>query len=314
MTKSINPRRLSDYTGVFLSLAMLVIGVVTYFYFKGSRAANQVEVEDDVLRIVTTISPLYSHTKKIVRENAEVRNLISPGVSPHDYQFSPNDVKFIADADILIINGVGLEAWLDDILDAASNEDLVIIDSSKGIEIIDGDDEQEFGNPHIWLSPQNAVKQVGNIYDGIAELEQSEEKKSQYENNRFEYEHLLLALDTEFLESLGNVQNKDIAVFHSAYDYLSRDYGLNQAVVLEETPGQEPTAQELVDATNTIQELEIKLIFKEPQFSPKIVETLASDLDLQIYEIDPIGTEISEENYLNTMKANLAKLEEALNL
>lgn len=308
-------RYLKDYTGLLLSVLLILSGFLLFLFSSKDKEISK----KDKLQIVTSISPLYSHVKSIVGEYADVVNLIDPGVSPHDYQFSPQDVKSIADADILVINGVGLEEWLEDVIDAAGNENLVIIDSSEGVEIIEGEEYEEghaheLGNPHIWLSPKIVIRQSINIRDSIADHEKIKNKRTVLTLNHLEYFNRLRKLDQDFEERLRDVKNKNIAVFHSAYTYLSRDYGLSEAVVLEETPGKEPTARELTHSSETIKDLEIKSIFKEPQFSSKVLQTLADELDLEVYELDPIGDTVSADGYLEIMHENLKVLEEALNL
>jgi len=307
-------RNISDYIGLYLSAGLLLFGAVFYVL---SNYSHELTAEDSGrLKIVTSISPLYSHVKSTVGDSADVTNIVDPGVSPHDYQFSPDDVKAIAKADILVINGLGLEEWIYDVIEASDNDNLKIIDSSIGIEIIDteGHDEHELGNPHIWLSPMIAYHQGITILEGILTQDKTDRFAASLRENHLHYSLQLQNLDKRYKEVLDSAKITDIAVFHSAYDYLARDYGLNIAVVLEETPGKEPTAKELADASQIIRSLGIKAIFKEPQFSPKLVETLAEELDLHVYELDPIGSEVSEDNYLNVMEKNLLVLEEALNL
>lgn len=310
--KSLFRTDFKDYFGLILSAVLLFFGFAAYLIF---GKINAVDMEDDRLRIITSIAPLYSYVQNIVGDDADIVNLIQPGASPHDYQFSPEDVKDIARADLLIINGAGLENWLDDILEASGNKDLQIIDSSSGIEILGEEEGGEIlQNPHIWLSPKVAVQQTEAIAGEIISIEKDLEKQKRYEENRQKLRNRLSELDVNYSAVLTRAKNKNIAVFHSAYDYLARDYGLNIAVVLEETPGREPTGRELASASRIIQNFGIKSIFQEPQFSPQIVQTLADELGLEVYELDPIGTEISKDSYFQVMGNNLSVLNAALNL
>jgi zinc/manganese transport system substrate-binding protein len=164
------------------------------------------------LKILTTIPPLFSFTANIVGEHAEVSNLIPSGVGPHEYSFSPADMKKIAEADIIIRNSVNLETWLDSVIVSAGKEGLIVVDTSSGVEIINN-------NPHIWLSPMRARLQVRNIRDAL--IGRSPDLEEVFARNAGNYIRRLEFLDGYIRDEIRTWRNKKIVAFHPAFLYFT---------------------------------------------------------------------------------------------
>ncbi|MBI5409925.1 MAG: zinc ABC transporter substrate-binding protein [Nitrospirae bacterium] len=281
----------------------------TEYEFKKYESSKKDELpaRDDKLRVLTTIAPLYSLTKNVTGDAAHVENLLPSGAGPHEYSLSPEDVMKIAQARVLIKNGVGLETWLDKLMAeqlAHAAEKPLIVDSSPAVEVIDND-------PHIWLSPKNAVIQVKNIRDALVRADAG--NKEVYTKNADKYIKHLEALDKEISGEVGSWKKREFVSFHSAFRYLARDYGLKQAAVIQEFPEKEPTPKHIADVINTIREKDIKVIFSEPRVSHKIVEAIARDLRLNVYSLDTLETgALYPEWYEVRMRANLEVLKMAL--
>lgn len=263
---------------------------------------------DKKLKVVTTIAPLYSFAKNVAGETAIVENLLPSGVDPHEYSLNPADMKKIADAQIIIKNGINLELWLNkpvmqELADSTGRSRMVI-DTSSGVTIIDDD-------PHIWLSPENAVIQVKNIRDGLAGADPAH--KETYKKNAAEYISRLKRLDRDISSRTRTWKKKEFVAFHRAFIYFERDYGLKQVAVLQRFPGQQPSPEHIADVINAIKDKNINVIFTEPQISHKIIDTIASDLNLKVYSLDTLETgELSAGWYEDRMRANLSVLETAL--
>jgi len=269
---------------------------------KGLRASEK-------LRILTTISPLYSFTVNIAGDAAEVENLLPSGAGPHDFSLSPLDAKKVTDAHVLVMNGVGLEPWVDIVIDSAdahktAEEKLIIVDTSKGVGLMDRD-------PHIWLSPLNAIIQVRNISDAL--IKADPRNSDIYAANAEAYIIRLNNLDREISDEITTWSKKKFVAFHSAFGYFARDYGLHQAAVVQETPETEPSPRHIASVIKIIRSKKIKSIFTETQASHKIIDSLATDLGLKVYSLDTLekGTP-GREWYEERMRANLAVFKEAL--
>lgn len=261
------------------------------------------------LKVLTTIAPLYSYAVNVAGGTAVIDNLIPSGAGPHEYSLSPGDARKIAETDVLIINGVRLESWLDKVVRAAQelrgpDNKIMVIDTSSGVEIIDTD-------PHIWLSPKNAVIQVENIRDGLTKVDPANGET--YRKNADAYIQRLTDLDKEITEKSRGWKTRKFIAFHSAFRYFARDYGLTQLAVIQENPESEPSPRHIASVIEIIKANGIRSIFTEPQFSHKIVESLAKDLHLKIYSIDTMGTgTFSRGWYEERMKENVAVFEKAL--
>lgn len=263
------------------------------------------------LKVLTTIAPLYSFTRNITGDLADVDNLLPSGVGPHEYSFSPADVSKIEEAQVLIKNGVNLEDWLDKLIASAQErvaptgkERLTVVDTSFGVEIIDKD-------PHIWLSPKNAVIQVKNIRDALVKADPDNSKR--YMENAEKYIKYLEKLDRDIRDEVKTWKRKEFVAFHSSFLYFTRDYGLNQVAVIQEFPEKQPTPKHIADIINIIKKTGVNAIFSEPQFSHKIVKSIAKDLKLGVFSLDTLETgALYPEWYEDKIRTNLAVLKKAL--
>lgn len=291
----------------FLSLALILLT----FALCGCGSEKE---EDDKLTIVTSFYPMYLDALNITRgiSGVEVVNLTpSQTGCLHDYQITPEDMKTLETADIFIINGLGMESFMDKVIEAYPN--LKIIDASDSPEIVpimEGD----VPNPHVWLSVTYAMQQVKNISAKLREFDPA--NSDNYRMHTLEYIDELTTLRDEMQISMTMLQNKDIVTFHEAFPYLAAEFKLNVAAVIEREPGTEPTPQELAETIEKINALPVKVIFTEPQYSSKAAETIARETGAQIIELDPIVTgEAKPENmmdYVDRMLANLLTLVKAL--
>ncbi len=265
---------------------------------------NETRQSENKLKVLTTIAPLYSFAKNITGDLADVNNLLSPGTGPHEYSFSPSDIKKIKEADVIIKIGVDLENWLNRLISSAGGENNIIIDTSSGIEIINND-------PHIWLSPGNAIVQVKNIRDSL--IRADPENGKTYRINAEQYIKRLENLDTDIRSEIKTWRNKEFVAFHSAFLYFTRDYGLRQVIVIQEFPDKNATPRHIADVINIIKKTGVKAIFSDPLFSDKIAHTISKDLNLNVFSLDTLESgDISPEWYEDRMRANLLSLKKAL--
>ncbi len=276
-------------------ILLLVLGLIS---------CRQSELQTEAkLKVLTTIPPLYSFTKSITGDIADVDNLITSVAGPHEYSFSLSDAMKIKKAHVLIKNGVNLENWLGRLLSSAGNKTLKIIDTSSGVEIINN-------NPHIWLSPGNAVVQVRNILNALIEADPENSKR--YIENAGNYIERLEILDRQIKSKVKTFREINFVAFHSAFLYFARDYGLKQVAVIQEFPEKNLSPKHIADVINKIKASGTKIIFSEPGINNRIVETLARDLNLHIYRLDTLETgELLPQWYEDRIMANLEVIEKA---
>ncbi len=291
----------------FLSLALIILT----FALVGCGGEKK---DDGKLKIVTSFYPIYLETMNITRGvgGVEVVNMTPPQTGClHDYQLTPEDMKLLETADIFVVNGLGMESFLDKVVEARPN--LKIINASDTPEITPIMEDGE-PNPHVWLSITYAIAQVKNISSKLCELDPKH--ADTYKRHTLDYVDELTTLRDEIHLSLTMLPNKEIVTFHEAFPYLAAEFGLKIAAVIEREPGTEPTPQELAETIEKINSLPVKVIFTEPQYSPKAAETIARETGAKIFELDPIVTgEAKPENlpdYIDRMLNNVIVLAKAL--
>jgi len=264
----------------------------------------------DRLLVAASIAPLADFARQVGGDHVQVVTLVPPGASPHTYELTPSQVQQVARARLLVLNGVGLEYWADKLIESADNPNLIVVDTSQGIEILGGGADEPGGNPHIWLDPQNAIVQVGHIRDALIQADPAH--ADDYRANAERYIAELQALDQEIANQVAAWSNRQFIAFHPAWVYFARRYGLVQAAVIEESPGREPSPADVAHIVETARRIGAKAIFAEPQFSPKAAQTIAEESGAQVLFLDPLGSSLDDPSYFGLMRYNVAQMAKAL--
>lgn len=281
------------------------------------------EIDSENLKIVTSFYPMYIATLNIVDgvPNVSVTNLTSTDVGClHDYQLTTANMLMLNKADALIINGGGMENFVQKAIDNCEN--LKIINASAGIiEMHNEEHEHSHGaheenhdhgeNAHIWVSISLYIKQIENIRDELCKI--NPENAQLYNKNAEVYIKKLEELKSEMHEELDNIKYKNIVTFHEAFEFFAEEFDLNIVAVIEREPGTYPSAGELVDIIKIVKQTDAKAIFTEPQYFKNAASIIAKETGIKLYELNPIVTgELTKEAYENIMRDNLETLSEAL--
>ena len=298
-------------TTKILSLLLLVLSVALVGCGGTDKPAEKKTAEP--FRIVTSFYPMYVATINITDgvDGVEVYNMTKPQTGClHDYQLVTEDMKTLEKADAFVINGAGMEDFMDKVTE--QQKKLKVIDASRDIELIHDDEEGD--NPHVWLSVTDAITQVRNIADQLKEADPAH--AASYEKNAVAYIEKLTSLKSEMHAALDTVPHKDIVTFHAAFPYFAKESNLNIIGVVEREPGTEPTPTELQETIEQVNALPTKVLFTEPQYSPAAAETIARETGAKIYTLDPVvtgeATPAAKNAYIDTMKKNMKTLQEAL--
>ncbi len=267
---------------------------------------------DGKFHIVTSFYPMYVATINITKgiDGVEVVNMTKPQTGClHDYQLTPEDMKKLEKADAFVINGAGMEAFLDKA--AARQKDMKIIEASSDIELLQDD---EGANPHVWVSVTAAMQQVDNI---ARQLSVADPKHAdQYQKNAAAYIEKLTALKNQMHTAIDPLSNKNIVTFHEAFPYFAKEFNLNTVAVIEREPGSEPTPQELEATIAVIKARGVTALFAEPQYPAEAAQTIARESGTKVYTLDPVVTgqadEAAADAYIIAMKKNMQVLQEAL--
>ena len=254
----------------------------------GGQQAQREAAKDGEFVIVTSFYPIYIEVLNITEgvEGVKVVNMTKPQTGClHDYQLTTEDLKTLEGADALVVNGAGMESFLDKV--TAQQQSLKIIDASRSdnIHLLK---EGEEDNPHVWLSVTYAIEQVKAITSQLCEADPEHEK--QYRDNAMAYVVKLMDLREEMHGELDSLPHKDIVTFHEAFPYLAKEFRLNIVSVIEGEPGTEPAPKELEELIAKVQGLPVKVLFTEPQYSPAAAETIARETGARLYQLDPVVT------------------------
>lgn len=273
--------------------------------------------------IVTSFYPMYILTQNVAAgiDGVTVQNMAEQNVGClHDYQLQTRDMVTLEGADALVINGGGMEQFMDKVM--TLREDLPVIDASEGIEMLpsvsehdhddhdDHDHEGEVMNAHVWLDPSLAMAQVRNIAEGLANADP--DHADAYRSNADAYILKLEQLKAEIAEQLAPYAGREIITFHEAFTYFAEAFGLHVAGVIATEPGEEPSTRDIADTCDLVNTLGIRTLFVEPQYPQKAAQTIARETGAGIYTLDPcVSGDGSKESYENIMRENAKVLTEA---
>jgi len=295
--------------------------------------AAQADVKTDI-KVVTTIKPLHSLISRIMESRGEPQLIIEGTNNPHTFVFKPSHAEMLEEADIVFWIGEDLEAFMEKPLDSlAKNAKKIAFMESESIEKLkfreknifddhddhddhdghkdddhddhddhDGHEDEHEGHDdhddhkhgefdaHIWLDPENAKEMVKIIRDELIKIDP--EGQRQYSVNTagatLELDNLINNVEKELSKDISYV------VFHDAYQYFETRFGVTSAGALTLNPDVLPGAKQIADIQDLIRDKGIKCIFSEPQYNPKIIETLGNDMNISTGVMDPLGAFIEE--------------------
>jgi len=314
-------------------IAIVVVIPLTSVTVYGTNSNQQfTNHENSKLQAISSFNPLYEFSEIVGQEKVDVKLLVPVGVEPHDWEPTIKDVQQLQKSDIIVINGVGFENWVDDLIE--NNYSGIIVDTSNGISIIQSEEQHDeeqhdeeqhdeeqhdeeqhdehghlLGDPHIWLNPVYAKIQVQNIATAFSN---SDPKNAQfYHTNAEEYNEKLDILDSKIRNELSTC-NQDFIAFHDAFSYFADEYDLNQHTIVATTNSHgEVTAKTLENVISKARELNIKVIFSEETVNTKTSQIIANEIGGKVLVLSPLEI-VSDDNYITKMTQNLENLKEAL--
>ncbi len=274
--------------------------------------------------VVTSFYPVWLLALNLTEgiDGLEVRNLAAPDTGClHDYQLQTGDMKALSEADVFLVNGAGMESYLDSVFSAfpqlpviSAAEGIPLLYDTGALEIGEKEEEGEEANAHIWLSAANASLMAENLARGMAE------HLPAYGDailaNLPGLQSRLSALDSALREGLSGLPRRGIVTFHEAFPYFASAYGLEVIAVVNREPGETLTPSQMARLADTIRELGNPPLFVEPQYEDLSARTLSAETGSPVYTLDPVVTG-PEENvpldyYETVMLENMRVLQEAL--
>lgn len=268
--------------------------VTLIFIILGASTACAGEV-----KVAATFLPVWIFTANVAGERAEVALLVPPGVEVHEFSPRPRDLRRLREADLVVINGAGLEGRF---LKLPGGERSVV-DTSEGVEIIR---EGRAEDPHIWLDPLRAITQVYNIRDALVRADP--ENRAYYEFNAGEYAGRLMALHEEMENGLRGLGKKYLITFHSAFQYFARRYGL-VSHSLAGVDAEQPLPRRMKEVYDIVRDEEVRAVFSEEKLPARALKRLAEDLGVEVCSLNALGSGRPDPGYYEeAMRANLREV------
>lgn len=280
---------------------------------------QEVTGKGEPIVVAVSVLPQAEFVENVGGDKVKTVVVIPPGADPHTYEPSPREIGKVSEARMYVTVGIGMpfeEIWIDRF--ESTNSGTLIVNSSEGIKLRELDahdhhegeglEEHEAGpgehennsksnahkelDSHIWTSPANAKIMVEDIYEGLAKIDP--ENKEYYAQNRDAYLKELDALDARIREKLEGKKERSFMVYHPSWGYFATDYNLNMISV--EIEGKEPSAQNLAKIVDLAKEKHVKVIFVQPQFSPRSAQAVAEEIGGEVVAVDPLA-----KNYIPNM-------------
>lgn len=309
-------------------VGLLLATIIVMLTACGQTKEQDKSEERDTIKVVTTFYPMYDFAKNVVGDAGEVQLLIPAGTEPHDYEPSAKDIAKITDADVFIYNSNELETWVKDVLENVNEKKVTVVEAAGSIDLMSGEEqdhnhEEEADHadhnhkldPHVWLDPVLAKKEVSAIRDAL--VKKYPNQKATFEKNAATYLEKLTNLDTEYKEAFADAKNKTFVTQHAAFGYLAKQYGLTQESIAGISPDQEPSPSRLAELKKYIKAHNVSMIYFETTASSKVAETLARETGVELSVLNTLeGLTKKEqeqgENYLSVMQDNLDALKKSV--
>ena len=286
----------------------------------GAPAATETE-DDGTLHVLATTYPVYLFTTAVTEgvEGVEVSLLVNQPVSClHDYTLTVTDMKAVERADVVVINGAGLEDFLDDALAASGG---AVIDCSAGLELLpamghEGHDHDTEYDPHIWMDPAYAQEMMAVIAQGLGEALYGDgwAAHGALHTNQLAAGDMLEQARQRWAEQLAPLAGAELITFHDGFQYFARAFDLTLLKAIEEEEGAEASAAEIREVAGLIGEYGIPAIFTETNGSDATARAIARETGCLVCQLDMImsgeGTGIGP--YLDAMQKNIDTIVEAL--
>ena len=235
-------------------------------------------VPNGTLDVVATTTVFADMVRQVGRDRVSITSLVPAGTDVHTYQAKPNDLRAVARADLAVMNGLGLDDWLEKVISAASTDAPLArlgVDL-PGVDLLPGA-EPGTQNPHLWLDVANARLYAARIGDALAAADP--DGAVAYRAGAAAYDARLADLDAWVRAQVETIptERRRIVTFHDALPYFARAYGLTVVGVAVDAPGQDPSAGEIGALVNAIRESGVQAIFSEDQFPTALVDQIGRE-------------------------------------
>ena len=288
------------------------------------QPAKESNREDQKLRVIATIFPIYDFARNIGGDKIKVTMLLPPGSDAHHYELKPEDIVKVSKTDIFLFTNFEMEQWAYKIINAAEkNTNMLAIETGAGAVLMPLNEEgEEHKNhiskfdPHIWLDMDNAQKMVDNI--AAALIKKDSRNSDYYLKNAHNYKLKLIALDQRYRAELTRCKTKTILhAGHWAFAYLAKKYNLNYIAAYNVSADAEPSPQKMINLVQQVKSQRVAYIYYESMINPRLAQTIARETGAHLLKLNN-GHDISKadiksgETFISLMEKNLTNLKKGL--
>jgi manganese/iron transport system substrate-binding protein len=297
---------ISSRTLWLFALTLAVTAIMVSILLMACQEEEEAEEgETPRANVIVSLAIFADFARQVGGDRVDVSTLVPAGADPHTYEPSPSRVAKLAKADLVIVNGLGLEAALEDIVDENMSSSAILVKLTEGLPVIDK-------NPHLWLDVQNAIAYVEHIRDALAEIDPV--GTDTYRANAGGYLAELRALDEEVAAAIDSIPSdrRKLVTFHDAFPYLAHRYGLEVVSVVVASPGKEPSAKDVANLVDAIATEDVPAVFKEPQLNARILELAADDAGVEVCTLHSAALDKKVDTYMKLMRFNAKELARCL--
>ncbi len=315
------------FGGLGIVLVCLIFFIFSFWQTDTSYTEG---TQREPLRVVASFFPYAEFARGVAGDNTSITTLVPAGVEPHDFEPSPRDIEKLYQADVVIINGAGIDAWAEKLAPELTRRGVHVVRMADTVDLLPGQDghhdeslegveednhESSAFDPHFWLDPVLAEMQVNRIKEAFIEVDPA--NQAQYESHWAATTQELRSLDQEYASGLRQCRLRSVVTAHDAFTYLAKRYTLEVISIAGLSPNSEPSPKRLVEIARIVREQNIRYIFFETLSSPKLSQTLARETGVETLVFNPIeggmiGVNGVPETYFTIMRENLDHLRRAL--
>lgn len=310
-----------------LCFASLMIAALVLTSGCGQKTAKTSDTTPDTqkIKVLASVYPVYEFVRQVGKDKVDAAMLVPAGAEPHEWEPSAKDLIHVKQAKLFFFHGANFEHWISKVTAQDVLGSTTAVEVSKNVELRESaphnHGHEEAGHeahevdPHVWLDPVLAQKEVTNIAEALAAADSA--NAAYYRDNAAKYNAELNKLHQEYQNGLQNAKKRTIVTNHAAFGYLAARYNLEQEAIMGLSPDAEPTPDKMAEIIKLCRERQINYIFTETLVSPKTAETLAKEAGAKVLVLHPVDaltpSELSQgKDYLSLMRDNLVNLKQAL--
>ena len=292
--------------GIKVPVLVAVLGVALAAGALGAACGQNGKAEDSAqVKVTVTLGLFGDFVRQVGGDRVQVSVLVPSGADVHTYEPPPGQIAKLSTAKLVVMNGLDLEAGLEKVIRENAPSSATVLELAAGLPTIED-------NPHLWLDVQIAMTYVERIRDALIAVDPA--GADVYRANAEPYVSQLQQLDLEVATAIQSIppEQRKLVTFHDAFPYLARRYGLEIVGFVVESPGKEPSAQEVSDLAKAIRDEKVPAVFKEPEYSANILTLAAEDANVQVCTLNSHAFVGEVKSYFDLMRFNARELARCL--